>query len=330
MPHLQRVYYWQDNTGCYHCGNTISLARMVGKLHDVTLKRTDFCDPQGGKGACDRRSAAIKSHMKIYLNSGNIIETSEEMKEAVLSFGGMSLVRVTSCGPPKATASLNIKLQGVSSISNVQYDDKGFRVCRAHRIGGGKCTPWDKLNVSESSEVPYLTDVNKEGATASFSPVKSKRKDTVPRQESEEDNFPENSSDETETKTSNAHLFSCPEEGCIKCYQRYSNLRQHLDSGRHTRTLEQEPLLDQAVYGYAGRLEVQTVGVPCVRNVQEVSKQVPVQSTLTVGCALRSSQLRRASFKVTRPSYFVGVPPYFKALWHPHLYFDPKSNILHR
>ena len=30
--------------------------------------------------------------------------------------------------------------------------------------------------------------------------------------------------------------------------------------------------------------------------------------------------------KVTRPSYFVAVPSYFKALWYPHLYFDRKSN----
>ena len=34
-------------------------------------------------------------------------------------------MRATSCGPPNATANSNIKLEGVSSISNVQYDDKG-------------------------------------------------------------------------------------------------------------------------------------------------------------------------------------------------------------
>ena len=89
-----------------------------------------------------------------------------------------------------------------------------------------------------------------------------------------------------------------PEEGCIKCYQRYSNLQQHLDSGKHTRALERETLLDQAVYGYAERLEVQAVGVPCVRNVQEVPKQVPLQSTLPMGWALRSSQNRRTRFNV--------------------------------
>ena len=116
MPQLQCVHYWQDNAGSYHCGNTIAFAQMVGQQHGVTVKRMDFCDPQGGKGACDRKSAAIKSHMKVYLNSGSNIETTDEMKEAILSSGGMSSVRATSCGPPNATANSNIKLEGVSSI----------------------------------------------------------------------------------------------------------------------------------------------------------------------------------------------------------------------
>ena len=49
MPHLKQVYYWQDSAGCYHCGNTISIAHMIGKLHGVTVKHMDFCDRQGGK-----------------------------------------------------------------------------------------------------------------------------------------------------------------------------------------------------------------------------------------------------------------------------------------
>ena len=49
----------------------------------------DFCDPQAGKGACDRKVATIKSHMKIFLNSGNNIESAEEMKNAILSSGGV-------------------------------------------------------------------------------------------------------------------------------------------------------------------------------------------------------------------------------------------------
>ena len=32
------------------------------------------------------------------------------------------------------------------------------------------------------------------------------------------------------------------------------------------------------------------------------------------------------AFKVTRPSFFGGIPSYFEALWYPHLYFYRKSN----
>ena len=39
---------------------------------------------------------------------------------------------------------------------------------------------------------------------------------------------------------------------------------------------------------------------------------------------LRSGKL--GDVKVTRPSFFGGVPSYFEALWYPHLYFYRKSN----
>ena len=305
MPQLQSVYYWQDNAGCYHCGNTIAFAQMVGQQLGVTVKCMDFCDPQGGKGACDRKSAAIKSHMKVYLNSGSNIETSDEMKEAILSSGGMSSVRATSCGPPNATAKSNIKLEGVSSISNVQYDDKGLHVWKAYEIGPEKLIPWEKLDVPENSECPCLTDMNKDGGTGNFVSVKSKRKQNIPRQETEEDNNSDggSSTEELDTEDSEVRLFPCPEQGCIKRYQRYSNLQQHLDSGKHTVTLEREPLLDRAVYGYAERLEVQNIDVPIVQNVQEVSSGIPLQPALSMGWALGSSQTRRTRFTARQKEY---------------------------
>ena len=134
---------------------------------------TDFCDPQGGKGACDRKSASLKCNIKVYLNSGSNIETSDEMKETIQSFGGMS-----SCGSHTAPTFSNIKLEGVSSISNVEYSDKGMRIWRAYKIGQGKLISWEKLNIPDISGVPCLTDVNKEGITEDFTSVK----ETVQRQ----------------------------------------------------------------------------------------------------------------------------------------------------
>ena len=54
------------------------------------------------------------------------------------------------------------------------------------------------------------------------------------------------------------------------------------------------------------------------------------QLTLVKMMALNQNQiwhsLRTHCRKVTRPSFFGGVPSYFEALWYPHLYFYRKSN----
>ena len=51
MPHLKTIFYRQDNAECYRSGPTIVGVSLVSKLHGVTIKRMDFSDPQGGKGA---------------------------------------------------------------------------------------------------------------------------------------------------------------------------------------------------------------------------------------------------------------------------------------
>ena len=43
-------------------------------------------------------------------------------------------------------------------------------------------------------------------------------------------------------------------------------------------------------------------------------------------CAQAFSWSSSGQIKVTRPSFFEGVPSYFEALWYPHLYFYRKSN----
>lgn len=90
----------------------------------------DFCDSQAGRGACDRKAAAIKSHMKIYLNSGNNIESAEEMRDAILSSGGLPSVNVTVSGPSEVSAFPAIRLEGVSTISNIEYANEGLRIGR--------------------------------------------------------------------------------------------------------------------------------------------------------------------------------------------------------
>ena len=71
MPGLKTVSYCQDDAGCYHCGAAIVCASVLGAEQGVAIKRLDLSDPQGGKGACDRKAVTIKSHMHIHLNAGH-------------------------------------------------------------------------------------------------------------------------------------------------------------------------------------------------------------------------------------------------------------------
>ena len=103
------------------------------------------------------------------------------------------------------------------------------------------------------------------------------------------------SSHESPNDTASSHLFFCPEEGCVKSYQRFAALQHHLDCGKHERKLERETLLDKAVHGDAARLERQTASVPQLQQCAE-SRRAPSRSLLPIRGALKSSQTSRARF----------------------------------
>ena len=67
-PEIENVYYRQDNAGCYHSAATVLSCKILRERSGVNLCRLDFCDPQGGKGPCDRKAAQIKRHFKAYIN----------------------------------------------------------------------------------------------------------------------------------------------------------------------------------------------------------------------------------------------------------------------
>ena len=93
-PEIIQAFFRQDNAGCYHCSNTVSALACMEKKVGIKVMRIDFSDLQGGKGAADRFAATCKCHIRIYINKGHNIITAEEMREALLSHGGISGVRV--------------------------------------------------------------------------------------------------------------------------------------------------------------------------------------------------------------------------------------------
>lgn len=140
MPSLSTVFYRQDNAGCYRSGATIIGASNAGHVHGVTVKRLDFSDPQGGKGACDRKAATVKAHMKVYLNEGNDIENAGQMIDAMGSSGGIPGLNVSQCeliAPNSSDSSTHVKFDGVSAVTNVEYGADTITTWKANGIGPG-------------------------------------------------------------------------------------------------------------------------------------------------------------------------------------------------
>ena len=293
MPELKSVYYRQDNAGCYHCGATIVCAKVIAEQFGVTIRRLDFSDPQGGKGPCDRKAAAIKSHMRIHLNSGNDIETPTQMKDAIPSAGGVSNVNVTLCESIASPKMPSLKVEGVSLLNNVKYEDDGIRVWRAYNIGSGKLI---KLKYPSSSELPNLTA--SETDVSAFTSIKPRRTN-VPEQVGG-DQKDRNTATENNLTVSQEAVFACPEEGCTQTFLRHSSMQRHLDCDKHDRARERETLIDRAATAYAERLEGQTTSLPEIMSNTRPDSSL---EKLPMGWALKSSTGRRSRFTSTQKTY---------------------------
>ena len=94
--------------------------------------------------------------MRVFLNSGNDIETAEQMFKAMVSFGGVPSLNVTLCEPFTSVETPAFKIDGVSLLSNIEYSAEGIRVWRAYGIGPSKIVYQQKSSVQGSGALPAL------------------------------------------------------------------------------------------------------------------------------------------------------------------------------
>ena len=174
------------------------------------------------------------------------------------------LSKIVAAGQQSELSAL--KLAGISLLFNFCYEEDGLRSWKAYKMGPGKLFPWSELTNPSGIDLPFLTSthVSPEKDQISFSAIKSKRKISQP-----------SSNENIESMLSNLlepdnDLFACPEEGCVKVYQRYLDLQYHLDCGKHDRMPEQETLLDKAVLNYASKIEQRVEPLPKLGNCPHV------------------------------------------------------------
>ncbi len=340
-PYVTSLYLKQDNAGCYHSAATILGIYQVASHNDMNLVRIDFSDPQGGKGACDRKAATIKNHMKKYLNSGYDIDNAQQMESAMESFEGIPGLGVTLCGV-QDSLDLPVKWEGVSFINNIAYSKDGITFWRAYKVGEGKFLPWSDFSLP--TQWPKLIKVpNDEVSKITFISIKARKMPkrslkSQPEQEMEEDDDVKLKVDEADTtykedddddegeddddddadddnqdkgkkgakfgRQDTKALFFCPEEGCIKSFQKHSSLEKHIDYGCHRYVLEYESLYDRAMILYATKLEQGSADVPQI----DVDTTVNLDTDLVLpkGWALKSSA-KRKRFNEVQKKYLTDV-----------------------
>lgn len=145
-PRIDTAFLRQDNAGCYHSSAVIASCALMKANTGINVSRVDFSDPQGGKGACDRKAATIKAHVRRYVNEGHDVQNAQEFKTAILSNGGVTGVRVTVVDAAVAACELpQVKLDGVSMLNNFEFSGDTVTVWRAFDIGKGKKISKSKL-----------------------------------------------------------------------------------------------------------------------------------------------------------------------------------------
>ena len=309
FPEVKKVYLRQDNAGCYHSAATLLAIQQISIAHEVKI-RIDFSDPQGGKGACDRKAASIKNSIRMYINSGHDVETASQMKVSIESSNNPG-VRVMLCGLPSVPTTLPGKWDGVSFINNIDYDKSAMKVWREYGIGPGKSIKWAQFGLPEVYPIPKL-DVVEDPAIPkaifiNITPRKTVSKKTnMKEKEPETPEFEDQQTDDT--MSCHLNLFSCLEDGCIKTFQRYSSLQRHLDFGKHEFSLEHETLLDKAILSYATKLGHGSDAIE--RAPLEDSSIVLAKafvSSLPMGWALKSSGSKKKRFTIEQRNYLTKV-----------------------
>ncbi|KAK3729705.1 hypothetical protein QZH41_015430, partial [Actinostola sp. cb2023] len=146
---ITKAYIRQDNAGCYHSSATILACPDITRSTGITISRVDFCDPQGGKGAADRLAATCKAHIRTYINEGNDVVTAQDLKQALLSHGGINGVRVVSMDfidDATTEEEQTAKIPSINKLNNFAFVHNTITVWRAYNIGTGKEIKLDKLS----------------------------------------------------------------------------------------------------------------------------------------------------------------------------------------
>src|SRR4051794_38168945 len=81
--HVFSNHVISDCAGCYRNAKLISSLPSISRVTKVDIVRYFFSEPQHGKSHADRGAALVKGKIRAHLNSGNNIETADDIVMAI-------------------------------------------------------------------------------------------------------------------------------------------------------------------------------------------------------------------------------------------------------
>ena len=105
-------------------------------LVSVSESESSASDPQAGKDVCERRIATLKSHMRRFINEGNDINTANDMKVAIESYGGVKGCYATVAEIQDSFQSMTKhSITGIQALNNFLFESAGLRAWKAYNVG---------------------------------------------------------------------------------------------------------------------------------------------------------------------------------------------------
>ncbi|PFX18467.1 hypothetical protein AWC38_SpisGene17166 [Stylophora pistillata] len=267
----------------------------VGLRHPIVFDTFNLCDTHKA-GICSECRTTLGEHVRADCQDSQLIALSESIHELSLEPSFQATCDhyhsdvCERCGTLAST--LNDIEEGlVAQSQNMTSNSKeelAFRVKNAKTV----ILVWKLLLRSVNQDgARTLTEVTRSYSSA-FTSVEERRIKASVRDPDQPVHI--------EEEDSNAAIFSCPEEDCVKTFVRYSSMQRHLDCGKHQRALRRYTLLDRAAVGYAQRLEGQCAAVP---EQDAVAEPPSSHDMLPKGWALKSSASRRCRFTYKQKNY---------------------------
>ena len=215
---LNEAFLRSDNAGCYHCAILLLSLPSLGQRIGVRTARYDFSEAQAGKDIRDRRAAALKSHIRRYINVGNDFKTAKDMKADIDSHGGVKGCYSVVCKVDERSQNMTKhSLSGIQSLNNFVFSESGEIIAwRAYNVGTGKVFSTASLTRLSSPQGPTNLQVLQAFSTPDMLTGVFRAPCSTREQQPAAPPMEPIAAEGIQPQEEESVVFVCPEEGCIK------------------------------------------------------------------------------------------------------------------